>query len=319
MRRKGWFFSWLALLGAAFAPVLSVLAEEPAAQNPSLKEPAKDEATDFLRFVDKKPGEGELQTAIVTYTRKNAQDETVEVDLIAAVHVADGKYYRALQERFRGYQRLLYEMVKPKDVAPVPGEHSDNLLSMFQKGLKDVLNLEFQLDGVDYRQENFVHADLDPETFFRLQRQKGESILTLLLSAMRAEFVRQAAGKGSKQVGLLELLAAFSGGDSSRSLKLLLAQQLEDVESLMAGLNGEGGKESVIVSERNKAALKVLAEALSAGKKKVGIFYGAAHMPDFERRLTGELGFKKAKVEWVTAWDIRRQPPPDAGEKVRSL
>jgi hypothetical protein len=133
---------------------------------------------------------------------------------------------------------------------------------------------------------------------------------------MRAEFARQAKGKGGRSPGVVELLAALTGADSSRSLKLLLARQLEDVESLLAGFES-GKKESVIVSERNKAALKVLAEAIAGGKKKLGIFYGAAHMPDFERRLTREQGFKLVKVEWLTAWDIRRRPasPPAGGDK----
>src|SRR5262249_34256709 len=36
-----------------------------------------------------------------------------------------------------------------------------------------------------------------------------------------------------------------------------------------------------------------------------GIFYGAAHMPDFEKRLAEDFDLKKDKVEWVTAWDLK--------------
>ena len=35
----------------------------------------------------------------------------------------------------------------------------------------------FQLDGIDYNAGNFVHADLDTETFHRMQEERGESIL----------------------------------------------------------------------------------------------------------------------------------------------
>ena len=49
---------------------------------------------------------------------------------------------------------------------------------------------------------------------------------------------------------------------------------------------------------------RALSERLEKGDKKLGIFYGAAHMPDFEQRLQ-KLGFKLTRKQWRTAWDIR--------------
>ncbi len=264
----------------------------------------EDKPTDFVRFVEGEKGEGKLETAIVTYSGEGG----VEVDLIAAVHVADAEYYRGLQRRFERYDRLLYEMVKPKDADPAAKEKGkpDNLLSFFQRGLKGVLGLEFQLDAVDYSKRNFVHADLDPETFFRLQKEKGESILGLLWKSMLKDFERQS--KGEKQpIGLLELVAAFTSRDSERKLKLLFARELEDMEKLLAGFEEGTDGGSVIVAERNKVVVKALRDGMAAGKKKLGVFYGGGHMPDLEKRLAGELGLKKSKEAWVTAWDIRRK------------
>ena len=51
--------------------------------------------------------------------------------------------------------------------------------------------------------------------------------------------------------------------------------------------------------------MKVLQKEIAAGKKKVAIFYGAAHMPDFEQRLTADFGLRKTKQVWVDAWDLR--------------
>jgi hypothetical protein len=265
---------------------------------------AEDEPTDFVRFVEGEPGEGKLETALVTYTGPKG----VEVDLIAAVHVADKAYYAGLEKRFEGYDSLLYEMIKPADAEPKPGESAGGLLGFFQRGLKDVLGLEFQLDAIDYRKKNFVHADLDPETFFRLQSEKGESIVGFLFRTMLKDFERQMRGEVKHRAGMIEILAAFSSKDSSRRLKLLFARELEDMEALLVGLDSEKPEdESVILAERNKAALKALSEALEKGKKKVGIFYGGAHMPDMERRLRRDFGLKKSKIEWLTAWEIRRK------------
>jgi hypothetical protein len=281
----------------------------------AVEAPPRGKSGDFMRFVEGKPGEGKLETAIATYAAKDG----VEVDLVAAVHVADAAYYKALEERFKTYQSLLYEMVKPRGADPSSKGRSDNLLTFFQRSLKDVLGLEFQLDAIDYGKKNFVHADLDPDTFFQLQREKGENMVTLLFKAVLKELEREAKGEGKERAGALELLAAFASEDSSRALKLIFARELEDMEMILAGF--EDGKEggSVIVAERNKVVLEALRKALKDGKKKIGIFYGAGHMQDLEKRLTGELGMKKTKVEWVTAWDIKRKPlagkaRPEKGE-----
>jgi hypothetical protein len=47
----------------------------------------------------------------------------------------------------------------------------------------------------------------------------------------------------------------------------------------------------------------VLDEQLHAGKEKLAIFYGAAHLPDMETRLLAR-GFRRTELEWVTAWDV---------------
>jgi hypothetical protein len=282
---------------------------------PSAAEETAAASSTFTRFIDDGSGEGRFETAITRYGRGDG----AEVALIAVVHVADAGYYRDLEKHFESYDALLYEMIKDKDFQPGPETRASGLLSFFQRGLKNVLGLEFQLDAIDYSKKNFVHADLDPETFFRLQRERGESIITLMFRAMMEDFKRRSTGKGPRQLGMVELIAAFASDDSARMLKYLLAQQLEDIEGLLAGIEGKDGKGSVIVTERNKAALRVLKDELAAGKKKLGIFYGAAHMPDLERRLVTELGFEKKGERWLTAWDIKRKraaaPPPAPGGK----
>ena len=52
----------------------------------------------------------------------------------------------------------------------------------------------------------------------------------------------------------------------------------------------EGPKGSTLISGRNKVALDVLRKEIAAGKKKIAIFYGAGHMPDFQKRLRDDFG-----------------------------
>jgi hypothetical protein len=67
----------------------------------------------------------------------------------------------------------------------------------------------------------------------------------------------------------------------------------------------EGKKGTVLIAERNKAALRALERAIGEGRKNIGIFYGAAHMHGIEATLLKEMGFARTGVEWRTAWDMR--------------
>ena len=51
----------------------------------------------------------------------------------------------------------------------------------------------------------------------------------------------------------------------------------------MVSFGGEDG--SAIITDRNKKALVVLKKEIADGKKKIGIFYGAGHLSDMDKRL----------------------------------
>ncbi len=254
----------------------------------------------FLRFVETGVREGHVDTALTTYRLPSG----VEVALVGALHIADGEYYEDLNERFLRYDSVLYEMIKDKSVRPQALSGNGHPISQIQLAMKSMLGLEFQLEGVDYSPENFVHADMDPRTFARLQREKGENFLTLFLQSMLHEKQLQMTGAG-RQISAFDLLLAFSQDDRSHALKWLFAQQLEQIEGMLSGIDqGMDGKGSVIVSARNRVALKVLGEQIRQGKRRIAVFYGAGHMLDLEERLL-ERGFRKVRHEWLTAWNLR--------------
>jgi hypothetical protein len=254
-------------------------------------------------------GGGVLQTSIVTYRN----DAGATVDFIAAVHIADPQFFHDLDNRFKQYDALLYEMVKPKDYVPGaerpatrPSSSARNMgwVGMVQRFMKQSLDLAFQLDEINYSAPNFVHADLDVDTFFQMQEDRGESMLSLMIQSMLNEMARQNEQIGAAPPGVMDLIAALQSPDRSRQLKLLLAKQFNQIDEMMGGLDGPNG--SVIISERNKAALKVLKERLAKGDKKLGIFYGAGHFASMEKTLTGEMGFKQSgDPQWITAWNMK--------------
>lgn len=259
--------------------------------------------SDFLRYVEQADGSATLESAVVGYERADG----ARVDLVAAVHLGDRSYYADLQRRFADYDAVLYELVAPERGAkPVKGG-SDSIVSRLQRFMSSALELEFQLEGIDYEQPNFVHADLTVGEFQQLSAEKGESLWTLVLRMMAAQYAAQQKGEGPELSGLALLMTFVLGGEErAQGLKRMLAREFENIEMLVAGLEPrEPGKESVLLGERNKAAVRVLGEQLAAGRRRLAIFYGAAHMPDFEVRLQRDLGFHKVADAWLPAWRMR--------------
>ena len=266
----------------------------------------------FIRFVEDGRGGGSLQTADVAFHNRAG----ATVHLIAAVHIGEKSYYDALNRQFAGFDAVLFEMVKPRGAAPpAPGqaEQSNSDIATFQRFLKDVLNLDFQLDDVDYSAPNFVHADLDEETFEKLQEQRGESFESLMLQQM-LNAMNQSTTRQSDEQSLQDLINILTRPDMERQIKVVIARQLGDMDAAAMGLEGPGS--TVILSERNNAAMQTLSRTLAAGKKNVAIFYGVAHMPDLAKRLQ-TAGFEPLSTQWNIAWDLTIRPDqPSAVQKL---
>ena len=100
----------------------------------------------------------------------------------------------------------------------------------------------------------------------------------------------------------IEVFSALFATDRPRRLKIVLAKQLSEMESLMVSFGGEDG--SVIITDRNKKALEVLKQRIAKGQKTIGIFYGAGHLGDMDKRLRTEFRLQPVSVTWLTAWDL---------------
>jgi hypothetical protein len=272
----------------------------PAAVRPAEK-PSKGQ---FLRVVRDAQGRAEsLQTAIVRLAPQVAADRAIRVDLIAATHIADKSYYQQLNREFRKYDAVLYELVAPQGTRIPKGgrKTSDNPVSALQKGMKDLLALEFQLDQIDYTAKNMVHADMSPQQFAQSMRDRGESIWDVVGRMIAYAISRQNSGDDGATEA--QLLFALFDKDRALILKRLLAEQFEDMEGVLIALEGPNG--STLLGQRNKTALAELRKQMAAGKREIAIFYGAAHMPDFQKRLAEDFGLRPVNVRWVSAWDLK--------------
>lgn len=264
--------------------------------------PAAEKPSDFIRFVEDANGDS-LQTAVVSYE----SPQKARVDLVGAIHIADKGYFDALNIRFKEYDAVLYELVGPSienraKPEVVNGGQKLHWVGKLQALMKNALNLHGQLEGIDYKAGNFVHADMSMSQFTKTQDKKQESFLTLYLKAMQAQKeANEKRGDNPDATGMVMLLKILTMKNSSLELKRMIAREFDSVEDIMAGV--EAGDGTVLVGERNRVALEVLDKQITTGKKHLAIFYGAAHLADMEARLL-KRGFKRVKNEWLKAWDL---------------
>lgn len=265
-------------------------------------------ATEFARVAHDEEGEPlALQVAISRYgTRRDGADVTV--DLVGAVHVGDAGYYAELNQRFRDYDAVLFELIAPEGAQDlVQSAPRTGFISNAQMAMTKALGLSFQLDEVDYSPDNFVHADLSPRELSQSMADRGESLYVYFWRLFYAS-VNEAAKDPLGLRGWRDMTAAIRS-DRDNPLKIAFAYEMTNIDSVSGALNGASG--SAIIDARNQRAVEVLQDVVRGGSHNVAIFYGVAHMPDFETRLLDELGLEYRETLWVNAWRLSAPGGPE--------
>jgi hypothetical protein len=212
------------------------------------------------------------------------------VSLFSAVHTGDAGCYRELNVRFGTYQRVLHEAATLGSDAPPPAEHP-----LFRQS-RQQLELDSQLDAIDFTPPHFVQADATWEEFQRMQRERVEA------SGGVGPWPPAIVVNEASRDEIREVLRALNSG--GRDLKVAsaryLAQQVDKMAELDDGV--------YLLSARNEIAIDTLRRHLERGDRDVALFYGAAHGRDLERRLL-ELGFEReGEPEYLDAWSIDAPP-----------
>jgi len=182
------------------------------------------------------------------------------------------------------------------------GDSLSNPVAAMQVGMQSVLGLEFQLDHIDYTQKNFVHADMTPEEFGESMKKNEESVGGYALKAIGASMAMQQSGRDGGSAGML--MALFSKNKSLR-MRRVMAQQMIDMDAGLAMFEGKDG--STIINHRNDKCMKVLREQMEAGKTHIGIFYGAGHLADMEKKLISDFQMQPGGQKWLPAWKLTKR------------
>jgi hypothetical protein len=284
-------------LYARLIAVIALLTVSAHAEQPPTTQAAPSE---FVRFREDGRGGGRLETAIASYVN----DAGVRVDLLSAVHVAEPAFYRAISDRFPRYDAVAYELIGPEMIVPMDAGASDAQAFLASQG-----GLQNQADGINYHRKNFVHADLSEEAIARLEK-KSNSFWAGIGEGLSQAFTQT---DEEQVMGLAIVGDMISSRTASKPEKIrLMPRALGRAMALswrpQPGQYYPAGMD-VTIGARNERAMEVVDQQLVKGDRLIGVFYGAGHMPDMERRLL-ERGFHLKSTEWLNAWSVEPDGTP---------
>ena len=257
------------------------------------------DATQYIRYQQgRTQNDGALQIAVETWTTPSG----ATIDLYGVVHIADSAYYRQVQLDLSAYDAVLYEGVGlTRQVAEArernPNGNRSSGLSSVQRTMGTVLGLEFQMDSISYIGSNMVHADMGENELPAETRQQ----VNPLERFVSPETLKRLAPLVELGSTLLDQYFA-QNPEIRNGLKTQFASQLAGAD--MTKQLPPQLYQSIVI-DRNAVVMRVLAQQLQQhpGQRRISIFYGAAHMPDFQQRFT-QLGYTRTGVRYMTAWNI---------------
>jgi len=174
-----------------------------------------------------------------------------------------------------------------------------------QAQLADALGLAFQLEAVDYGREHFRCSDMTVDQLERELTARGIDFGGLSGTLAGTSFSAQLVNVLLKVVKTLD---AFFEGRVSDMAKLMMIEVLGNESLTEAALNQQfgAGFAEVIVGERNQIVMDDLSALIAAEPevKSVAIFYGAAHMADFDQRLADQMDYHATTAEWIPAMTL---------------
>lgn len=186
-------------------------------------------------------------------------------------------------------------------VAALTSSKDDGL----QAQLAKALNLDFQLEAMDYGRPHYRCSDMTMDQMNRALKERGVDFMefgsTLAGTSLPARVVQLL-------LRAIRMFDAMADGMMSDMVKVVMIEVLGNESMTEGALNQQFGRGfgEVIVGERNQVVMDDLAALVKnePDVKSVAIFYGAAHMKDFEERLAKQLNYAPTTVEWIPAIEV---------------
>lgn len=244
----------------------------------------------FVRTAHHADGSGSLDVGVSAYEQPGTGRR---VYLVGAVHIAHVETFVAQQGVLDAMDIVLWEGVGAEEEPDPKVLERFDVLFKAQMMLQKVLDLDFQLDNINYDRSFWRNSDMSINEIEAALKQRGLSMipheeLFLAVFGTIFKFVDPRSIPRNPTVG--------------RMYRASIAPLMADIESLMNQAGTQGLKE-VLIELRNEVVMADLRELLDApGPERIGIYYGAGHLPDMDRVLRDELGLEFLGVHWIPAW-----------------
>ena len=167
--------------------------------------------------------------------------------------------------------------------------------------LAAALGTDLQVRSIDYDREHWVPADLPMEELLDRLWIRGERSATIEMISNPSGF----------QQGLLRFLLSLVSKSPGFKKTVIEALGSAGANTRRTGLSAVDSR--IILDERNEAVVEQLRRVLAAPvpPASIAIFYGAAHMPDFESTLRRDFALVPGDLKWHRAmyaddWTLKR-------------
>jgi len=254
-------------------------------------------AQTYVRTVQSGSDTFSVQTASRVFRRAGSP----EIELVGAMHAAEPAYYRSLQQRLSRADLVLYELVVDEEDAKADELSMQRAeeKSAFSR-LSASLGLVSQNRGIDVNKKNFRRCDMTYQQMIASLQQEAQQGNSEGKSAHAAknEFAKlgRVLSGGSWMMNGVVGLVGMNHSLRERVRFMLVAawQESDDDPALHPRL------QKLILEDRNAFVMSELAQVLRReNHRRIAIFYGAAHLPDMEKRLL-RMGYRAAGAR---QWD----------------
>jgi hypothetical protein len=225
--------------------------------------------------------------------------------LVGVIHIGEPSYYQAVQELLEQCDIVYYEGIQWEDslelshlgggVAMVnPGSGLDGLnkVSEMQMEYAKRLGLVYQMGSLIPR-GSWVNADANIQEFSEMMNAyKGDNLLvdknSLDFDDMDIQGTKPKIKDGNQKIMKFRRLLADE--ISSSSIQVNSDSKYAEVFELL-------------VQKRNQIILRKITPQIKK-PSVIGMVYGAAHMPDFLKKLHQGWGFQVINQRWIPAWSL---------------
>ena len=245
--------------------------------------------TSYIRALRTEEG-GTLDVGVGAFERADGR----RVYLVGAVHIAHPETFAEQQSILDSMDLVLWEGVGGHEKPSEEAMERFDVLFKVQTALKNILNLDFQLERIDYHRGFWCNSDMGLN---QLQAELDRRNLSIMPNE---ELVRGLFGTIFKVIDPKKVPRNEQVG---RTYRALVAPFMADTEQIFAQAGAEGLKE-VLINMRNRKVMDDLAVVLAEpdAPQRIAIYYGAGHLPDMARILVDEMGFSYLGAHWITAW-----------------